>query len=127
MRVCFFAAGGSNSSQPNREADSPPKSTNVGAIAGGVVGGVLGVALIGGGIYYLMRKKRQERCEDERDGRHHREMNGSWPVIELLTKEKPAEAPTSPEQRHELYTKERPAEVPTSPQQRHELEASYLR
>ncbi|KAI1471394.1 uncharacterized protein F4812DRAFT_177210 [Daldinia caldariorum] len=47
--------GGDSSDSSNSSSNSSNSSTNVGAIAGGVVGGVAGLALIGLGIFFLIR------------------------------------------------------------------------
>ncbi|CAK7198752.1 hypothetical protein SEUCBS139899_001416 [Sporothrix eucalyptigena] len=54
-------AGGSSTTTPTSPTTTPPakKSTNTGAIAGGVVGGVAGLALIGAGIFFLLRHQRK--------------------------------------------------------------------
>lgn len=43
---------------------SPKSSTNAGAIAGGVVGGIAAVALVAGGIYFFLRKRRDRRASE---------------------------------------------------------------
>ncbi|KAI1655770.1 hypothetical protein F4813DRAFT_153413 [Daldinia decipiens] len=51
--------GGSSNSNSN--ASSSKSSTNVGAIAGGVVGGVAALALIGLGIFFLIRHNNKKK------------------------------------------------------------------
>ena len=46
------------------------KTKNTGAIAGGVVGGVAGVALIGTAIGYIVYRKRKQRVEPMREVRY---------------------------------------------------------
>jgi len=41
-----------------------PKKTNVGAIAGGIVGGVLGLALIAGGLFFWLRSRRKTKTNE---------------------------------------------------------------
>jgi hypothetical protein len=51
-----------NGTSPASGSSSAPSSTNVGAIAGGVVGGVAALALIGGAIvWFCCRRRRQDR------------------------------------------------------------------
>jgi len=59
-----------STTQGNQQTNKPKpaqKSTNVGAIAGGVVGGVGALALIGAGIGYMILKKRRDRVEPMRE------------------------------------------------------------
>ncbi|KAF3179662.1 hypothetical protein TWF106_002862 [Orbilia oligospora] len=49
---------------PNNNNDSEPSGPNTAAIAGGVVGGVLGIALIVGLIWFFFIRKRQPEEED---------------------------------------------------------------
>lgn len=48
-------------------APSQKKSTNVGAIVGGTLGGLLGLAFIAGGLFFLLRR-RQQRAQDDAAG-----------------------------------------------------------
>lgn len=54
-------SGGGSSGSSSTPSPSPAakKSSNTGAIAGGVVGGVAGLALIGAGIFFLLRHQRK--------------------------------------------------------------------
>ncbi|KAI1210644.1 uncharacterized protein F4807DRAFT_459484 [Annulohypoxylon truncatum] len=51
----------SNSSNSGNSSSKSSKSTPVGAIVGGVVGGVAGLALIGLGIFFLIRHQSQKK------------------------------------------------------------------
>ena len=48
-------------SGPTKTGDGGGGSNSTGAIAGGVVGGVAGLALIGAGVGYLIYRKRKQR------------------------------------------------------------------
>ncbi|KAK1579494.1 kelch repeat protein [Colletotrichum navitas] len=48
--------------------DSGSGSVNTGAIAGGVVGGVAGIALIGLAAFYLMRRRKHKRAPGQKTG-----------------------------------------------------------
>ncbi|KAI1388299.1 uncharacterized protein F4822DRAFT_241342 [Hypoxylon trugodes] len=60
---------GGNNDNSNEESDNSKNSakksssTNVGAIAGGVVGGVAGLALIGVGIFFLVRHNKKKKAD----------------------------------------------------------------
>lgn len=53
--------------QPSPNPDDGGSSTPVGAIAGGVVGGVAGIALIGAAVWFFLRKRRQSNGPAELD------------------------------------------------------------
>ena len=59
--------GSSTSATASPTGKSKKSNTNVGAIAGGVVGGVAGLALIGAGVGYLIYRKRKARVEPMRE------------------------------------------------------------
>ncbi|GJC95003.1 kelch repeat protein [Colletotrichum higginsianum] len=60
----FFSGSGSDSTP----VDSGSGSTNTGAIAGGVVGGVVGVALIVLAAFCLMRRRKHKKVPTEETG-----------------------------------------------------------
>lgn len=53
--------------QPSPNPEDGGSSTPVGAIAGGVVGGVAGIALIGAAVWFFLRKRRQSNGPAELD------------------------------------------------------------
>ncbi|KAI0381508.1 hypothetical protein F5Y04DRAFT_62757 [Hypomontagnella monticulosa] len=53
-----------NNNGGNSNNNSSASTTNVGAIAGGVVGGVAGLALIGLGIFFLVRHNKKKKAAD---------------------------------------------------------------
>ncbi|KAH8169147.1 kelch motif domain-containing protein [Sarocladium implicatum] len=59
--------------------DSGSSSTPVGAIAGGVVGGVVGLALIGVAAWYLLRRRRRQRTGDGTGAQYHAAAPGEDP------------------------------------------------
>ena len=109
----------SSSSKPNKNNNS--SSSNTGAIAGGVVGGVAGVALILGAIWFVFRRRRRSLREGYHQSEHQPIIDAKYAgtppfhtqPTELDSRQTGAELPAP---------KERPAEVDASPQ-RYELEA----
>ena len=68
----------SPSSTPSPSAVGKPRKSNTGAIAGGVVGGVAGLALIAAAIFLLLRRKRKQRQQPpEAPSDERREAGGS--------------------------------------------------
>lgn len=51
----YSGGGGSNNHSGSKNESS---KTNIGAIAGGTVGGVVGLALIGAGLFFFLRRKK---------------------------------------------------------------------
>lgn len=85
------------------------KSSNAGAIAGGVVAGVFGLAILGGLLFYFMRKSKKNRTGSELDteysvvggdGDAEQHPVRAFPPAnkELATVEKPAELHVAPEE-----------------------------
>lgn len=70
-------------------------STNVGAIAGGTVGGVAGLAMIGLLVFFLLRRRRRRRTLREESKRAHD--NSQSPIVEL-----PVQAEVGRSQRNDL-------------------------
>ncbi|KAK2000051.1 kelch repeat protein [Colletotrichum falcatum] len=66
----FFSGSNSSSNPgPDPTPDDPGSgSTNTGAIAGGVVGGIAGIALIGLAAFLLMRRRKHKRVPAEETG-----------------------------------------------------------
>lgn len=95
---------GANQSQPTPSpspSPSPqPSSSNTGAIAGGVVGGVIALALIGLAIWFFTW-----RPKNRQNGR-----SGNWNKPELHGNEVHAEAKVGP---RELEPNSRPAQLET--------------
>jgi hypothetical protein len=60
VRALFSTPGGKNDEENVRDAGS---STPVGAIAGGVIGGVAGIALVAGIIWYALRRPKRAAAE----------------------------------------------------------------
>lgn len=54
------AYGGGGGSKNGSGGSSGSHKTNVGAIAGGTVGGVVGLALIGAGLFFFLRRKKKQ-------------------------------------------------------------------
>lgn len=52
-------------SDPVKESPDQPTGTNVGAIAGGVVGGVAGLALIVALLWFLLRRRKQQQQQSQ--------------------------------------------------------------
>lgn len=72
VTVTKSAGGGGTAGASSSTSSSPTptgggSSTNVGAIAGGVVGGVAGLALIGAAVGYMIHRKKKERVEPMRE------------------------------------------------------------
>ncbi|KKA26157.1 hypothetical protein TD95_003588 [Thielaviopsis punctulata] len=62
------AAAATTSSAPaqtSKSSSDDKKSSNAGSIAGGVVGGVLGLGIIGAGLFFFMRRRRIREIEEE--------------------------------------------------------------
>ncbi|KAK1782273.1 hypothetical protein QBC45DRAFT_9122 [Copromyces sp. CBS 386.78] len=83
------------------------KSNNTGAIAGGVVAGVVGLAILGGLLFYFLRKSKQNRTAPEPDneygvsrGEGEQQHIRAFPPAnkELMAVEKPVEAYVAPEE-----------------------------
>lgn len=87
----------------NKPSDASSSKTNVGAIAGGVVGGVAGLALIAGALFYFLRRGRNHEpkyaeapateVKPPLPVQHYYEPNRS-PLSELSNNERPTELPT---------------------------------
>ncbi|KAK3949584.1 hypothetical protein QBC32DRAFT_378245 [Pseudoneurospora amorphoporcata] len=83
------------------------KSNNTGAIAGGVVAGVVGLAILGGLLFCFLRKSKQNRTAPEADneygvsrGEGGQQHIRAFPPAnkELVAVEKPVEAHVAPEE-----------------------------
>ena len=101
------------STNPAAASPSNSSTSKKGAIAGGVVGGVGGVALIAGLAFLILRRKRKQRYAS--------------PRMEQLPKESPGEEIRDPQELSETY---RPLEMEGSQQHTIELDGqgqSYLR
>lgn len=62
-------AGAGNTGSRSGAGDTKEGKTNVGAIAGGVVGGVLGALVLAGLAYFFLRRRRQNQEEKDRQPR----------------------------------------------------------
>lgn len=97
------------SASPTSESEvtGGKKSSNVGAIAGGVVAGVAGLALLGGLLFYFLRKSKKNKTSgpdsEYSPVGHGGEVGHQHPIrpfpkanTELVTAEKPVEVYAAP-------------------------------
>lgn len=99
---------GSNSDNGGNQDSGSGSSTPVGAIAGGVVGGVAGIALVGGLVFFYLRKRRGSRDQYSTAG------TTEAPGSSIGPDRKP-----SPGQYAELHSQHSPAPVELEERQYH--------
>lgn len=98
----------SQSPQTSESYGAPASSTNTGAIAGGVVGGLVGLAIIIGGVWFFLRRRRGRPTgpwvdPSELSGEHMVEISGK-PISKAFE---------LPEARVEAYAEPPPQELST--------------
>ncbi|KAK3388740.1 hypothetical protein B0T20DRAFT_101681 [Sordaria brevicollis] len=95
----------SSASSDSQTGDGKKSSNNVGAIAGGVVAGVAGLAILGGLLFYFLKKSRKTK-PSELDGESS--VGEGTPAIAAFAAEN---------NRKELVTVEKPVEVYVAPEE----------
>lgn len=117
--------GDSSDSGSGNDSSSDDSETNVGAIAGGVVGGIAALALLGLAIFFYRRRRGNasvaEHIELHGDGTDHVDHKRSYPPSAVspvtIGQYTPSHGPpgNGPSPVHA------PVEAPSEPSQRHEM------
>ncbi|KAK1700910.1 hypothetical protein BDP55DRAFT_2973 [Colletotrichum godetiae] len=107
----------SSSASPTPQPDSGGPSK--GAIAGGVVGGVAAIALVGLGAFFLLRRRKRRRADEAAATQVSRqsamsELPGYTPYSSPEPKPGFLDSPTSPGHHHDVHAHAAELEVPAS-------------
>lgn len=98
--LCLSAVTSTTStatSAPTNESDSSSSHTNTGAIAGGMVGGVAGLAAAGAIVFFLLRRRKQKQVvESVSSPGSNQQHGGYYAPVKTEPEPPPVEAPASP-------------------------------